>query len=133
MLTFVRLEILAVVLSVFAVGSAAVAAWFSVASLRTAQRSVPEEMVKHIGALRVEVAACSGHMDEYAAKIVGWRAHMEAVLEDVENVLESVERKRRSTAASASKIDRQQAPDDAMSMNMRDLEQLARQRGLMNG
>lgn len=128
----VCMEILALVLSAFAAVTASVAAWFSVASLRTTQRSVPEELVKHIGALRVEVAQCSGNMDEYAAKIIGWRSEMQNVLEQVENVLDSVERKRRATAASASRLDRAQVQaDDPLQMGHAELEQLARSRGLM--
>ncbi len=127
------MDVLATITSMIALVASAVAAWFGLFSLRTAQRSVPEEMVKHIGALRVETAETSGKMDEYASKIIGWRAELENVLEQVEGVLESVERKRKSTAAAASRVGNSgPAEDDPSRMSIGQLEQLARSRGLMS-
>lgn len=97
--------------------------------LQFAQRSAPEELVKQIGALRVEVAGLTGQIQGVEGRVTSWRVEIENVLESVENVLETVERKRRSTAASASKINA--APNDVSQMDLRGLEQIARSRGLL--
>jgi len=121
------------VLSISGLCGAVVAALYAIAAWRLASRSAPEELVKHVGALRVEVQQCRGEMDEYRARVVSWRAELEAVLESVETVLSQVERKRRSTAASASKIAAQDGNgvDPVLEMDHAQLEKLARERGLM--
>ena len=118
------------VISITGLCGAVLAVVFSLASWRLASRSAPEELIRAVGALRVEVHECRGEMDEYKSRIVSWRAELEAVLESVETVLSQVERKRRSTAASASKLQQQADPADPMQMDHRQLEQLARERGL---
>ena len=130
-LTNVRLDLAITIAAVAGLCTAAVAALYSLAAWRLASRSAPEELVKHVGALRVEVHECRGEMDEYKARIVSWRAELEAVLESVETVLSQVERKRRSTAASASKISGDGTLDqNPMTMDHSQLEKLARERGL---
>jgi len=104
--------------------------WFSIFAARLASRSAPDELVRNVGALRVEVATLRGEMEEHRARLISWRSEVEAVLESVENVLESVERKRRSTAASASKL----KPPEEQPTDYTDryqLEQLARNKGLI--
>jgi len=130
-LTNVRLDIATLITAAIGLCTAAVAALYSLAAWRLASRSAPDELVRHVGALRVEVKECRGEMDEYKARVVSWRAELEAVLESVETVLSQVERKRRSTAASASKIAQADGPDqNVMTMDHNELEKLARERGL---
>jgi len=99
--------------------------------MQFAERSAPEQLVKQVGALRVEVASLEGSIQAIEQRVTSWRVEIENVLESVENVLETVERKRRSTAAAASKIGANGPQNDPTQMTMHELEMLARGRGLL--
>ena len=98
-------------------------------TLQMASRSAPEQLVREVGQLRAEAAGVRGEVQEIQARLTSWRIEIENVLESVEGTLELVERKRRSTAASASKIDNGAGQVDQMDTYQ--LEQLARGKGLL--
>jgi len=120
------------ILSISGLVVAAAAGLLSSATWRLAARSAPDQLVRQVGALRVEVKECRDEMHEYRARVVSWRAELEAVLESVETVLSQIERKRRSTTAAAAKLDQNNGPQggDPMTMDHAQLEKLARERGL---
>jgi len=118
---------------VFSSVGALAALVIAVISLRRARRAtaLPDQVLEMVNSFAAE-------MEGYRSKVVTWRTEIDNVLLNVETVLDSVEKKRRSTAASETRQKNPPAPPesevpvaDPMHMSRYELEILARQRGLI--
>ena len=114
---------LALALIALAVGLIALTVSCRAAFLAT--RSAPENLRLVVASLTAEVRELASISEGRDGKMVAWRAEIEGVMDGVEATLESTERKRRQTAASASRLGRNgdQAPPN--------WEAIARERGLL--
>jgi len=129
--------------SLAACALSAIAVGLSWRSASRAARSAPNLLLSEQKVIRDHVQALSrdldafkveagGTLDSHRTKMLAWREDIEAVLESVEDALERTERKRRSTAASASRIERANGAGD-QAPDMTDLDQIkavARARGI---
>lgn len=71
------------------------------ASEQAVVRKHVEGMTRDLESFKLEI---TGTLDGYRSKMLSWREDIEGVLESVEDALQRTERKRRSTAASASRM-----------------------------
>lgn len=111
-----------------ALGALALAVSWRVAVLSAA--SAPNALLSVVTELGVQVRELAANSEGRDGKMLAWRAEMEGIFEAVEGALDSVEKKRRQAAASASRADRAnggvQSPTDPIQ-----LAQMARDRGLL--
>lgn len=111
-----------------ALGALALAVSWRVAVLSAA--SAPNALLSVVTELGVQVRELAANSEGRDGKMLAWRAEMEGIFEAVEGALDSVEKKRRQAAASASRADRAnggvQSPTDHIQ-----LAQMARDRGLL--
>jgi len=113
-----------------------VAIALSVGALFMASRATPQSLLKHIQNLQEHVGVLSGEMEAHAIRVASWKTELESLLEANEGVLDSVERKRRSIAASLSKMTPAQPaeqPVDVQNLDLQALEVYARNRGMLGG
>lgn len=68
------------------------------------RRSAPNQIMSALQELSERVIAAEDNLRSHDARAMQWRTEMDGLIESAEDVLDRVERKRRSTAASASKI-----------------------------
>lgn len=94
------------IVSFLAGATSLIALLVAAAAWRAAQSSSPAQLVRQMQLLADRVAEFADRDEGRDSKLLAWRADMEAVLEQVENLVETTERKRRQTAAAASKLDR---------------------------
>ncbi len=71
------------------------------ASEQKVVRTHVEALTRDLADFKVEI---QGTLDGHRTKLIAWREDIEALLDAVEDTLDRTERKRRSAAASASKI-----------------------------
>jgi len=112
----------------------------SVGALFNSLRATPQSLLKHITNLQEHVGVLSGEMDAHSIRVASWKTELETLLEANEGVLDSVERKRRSIAASVSKLPQlpgqngePPATPNVSDMTVRELEHYARSRGMLGG
>jgi len=67
--------------------------------------SLPVQLLANQKAAAGQLAEVLDRQESHSVKMVTWREDLEALLESVEGTLASVEKKRKSIAASASKLD----------------------------
>lgn len=115
------------------IGSIVLALVALLASARTyalARASVPNQVVLALRGLEERVVAAETNLEGHDRRALEWRTEMDGILEAAETVLDRVERKRRVTAAHASKLKQHEAqgpaPDSDAELHMR-----ARAQGLM--
>ena len=72
--------------------------------LLAVRRSLPQEILNRCAEVEAQCVAVLDAQERAAARMVTWREDVEGLFEAVESTLNRVERKRRSAAASASKI-----------------------------
>lgn len=106
----------------------------SALAFRLARRSSPERLRVDIAALREAIITCEIRCETSESRIAQHATQNAAVLEELEGVLQSVEKKRRQTTAAASKIDQATAvpaevPVNVEELSRHDLRLLARSRG----
>lgn len=92
------------VLSSLAVVLAGVACFYAYQAAAYARTSTPKRIVDGLEELRARVVRSEEIVALHETRSVQWRAQMDGVLEAVEDALERVDRKRRSTAAAAAKL-----------------------------
>lgn len=101
------------------------------------QRSTPSKMLHRIANLNEVVEFLTAEMEKHAIRITGWKGEMETVLDNVDNVLGQVERKRKSIAATESRMNggnavpAQAAEVNPQTLNAQELERYARARGML--
>jgi len=126
-------ELFALILAALAFAGSAAALYYSVWAARMSALSAPAELNRHMGAVRVEFKQVSERVADQDSKMLNWRVELEGLMEAVETILDSVESKRRSTAANVSRINRNEATavEDVNQMDHAALEARARAQGLM--
>ncbi len=85
---------------------AVLAACVAFVCFRAVSRSLPVQIVRDQAETRRQLQAVHDTQESHLAKLVTWREDMEGIFEAVESTLDRVETKRRSAAASASRIAR---------------------------
>lgn len=124
-------------LAITITGAGAALAALVVASLswRVCNRSIATQIVRQLNEMREAVTLFGDDMEKQSIRVTGWKTELEAVLESVETVLSQVERKRRSTAASESRMNppevTEPAIQDVSQLSISQLEARARQSGMM--
>jgi len=83
---------------------ALLAAGVSYVCYRAVSRSLPIQIGRDQAAIRATLQEVLDTQERHLAKLVTWREDMEGLLEAVESTLDRVETKRRSAAASASRV-----------------------------
>jgi len=94
------------VIEILSAAAAVVAAALSYVCFRAVSRSLPVQIIRDQSETRAQVQAVHDTQESHLAKLVTWREDMEGIFEAVESTLDRVETKRRSAAASASRIAR---------------------------
>lgn len=90
--------------------------------------SGPASLRKLVDTLGLEIASVVRRIDTVEAGFIAHRAEISGIAEAIEGTLESVERKRRQTAAAASRINGGRLPDNAAAPSRDEIVTAARQR-----
>lgn len=93
-------------LAVLALLSSIAAALVAGAAWKAALASAPAQLSRAVSEMRQSVEQYALADEGRDVRMVAWRAELEAVLETVENLVETTERKRRQTAAAASRLEK---------------------------
>ncbi len=113
-----------------------VALSLAASAFRLARASAPNHMLLQIKALHEAVQTCEIRCETSESRIQQYAAENAALRESIEGVLTSVEKKRRQTAASESRLNREepevQQPLQVEAMSRAELKIVARQRGLLS-
>jgi len=116
----------------------AVALVLAGASYRLARASAPTELLARVAALSESLKTYEIRCETSESRVQGYAAANSAMLEDIDGMLISVEKKRRQAAASDSRArlkaeqEEPEAPPDIQTMSRADLRSVARQRGLLS-
>jgi hypothetical protein len=117
------------ILPLLAVVLAGVASAFAYQATAYTRQSVPKRIVDGVEDLKRRVLAAEEIVALHETRSIQWRQQMDGILEAVEDALERVERKRRSTAAAASKIKAQNGGEAPQSLEA-EIARRAREQGL---
>jgi hypothetical protein len=117
------LLILAIVTAVVALGAAGRA-------IAISRASVPTQVIRALDTIRDRIDAAEANLAAHDARALQWRTEMEGLIEAAETVLDRVERKRRSAAAAAAKINAAQGDGPAAGSDA-DIWAKAREQGLL--
>ena len=105
-------------------------------SLYHSSRSTPSKMIHRVNNLNEAVEFVTAEMEKHSIRVSGWKGELETDLDNVETVLSQVERKRKSIAASESRMNGTPvaAPVEVnpAQLTSQELERYARARGLMS-
>jgi len=111
---------------------------FSALAWWHSQRSFASSIHRQFKAFRIDHLEFRGEMEDQASRMHQHKVDMTALYESVDQVLGSIEKKRRSTAAneskSAARLEQQPVVEehkDVQSMGRLELERLARSRNMM--
>jgi len=104
---------------------------FGVGGVLLYRRSAPATLERRQKRVESTCVELGGQLDEISAQRAAWKAQGEALTTEVETYFDRIERKRASTAASASKISAGSAPVNVNSLPRE--QQLAWARGRLGG
>jgi hypothetical protein len=90
--------------SVFALVLSLLAAGCAVYCVKLVREGLPQNLMSGLKNTQGSLDLVHQAIDGQNGRLTAWRQEMEALYESVETTLEAVEKKRRSTAASASRI-----------------------------
>ncbi len=102
---------MSILLTLSLIASAA-ALLVAVGAVALVRRSLPNELIQGQADLTTRVLAAEANLEGHGSRLLAWREEIEAVLDAVDTTLERTERKRRSIAASAAKLNGGQAAAD---------------------
>ena len=115
-------------LSISALVVSAIALGLCVQACRVVARGAPEALRAYVDQLSESVRRVEAIAEAHDGKLVEWRTEMQGLYESVEGMLDSVETKRRRTAAAASRMNGAQ---EQQPTSRADWDQVARNRGLL--
>lgn len=115
-----------------ALGLACCALAVSLRAAVLAARSAPSALLAEVKDLAEVVRRVESDAERWSGKVTAWRTELEGLAEAVENMLDSVETKRRRIAATESKAAKREQQQQAdPSSDLIALANRARQQGLM--
>jgi len=107
-------------------------------AFRLARASAPEALRTRVAALTESIKTYEIRCETSESRVQGYAAQNAAMLEDIDGILISVEKKRRQTAASESRANLKAEhevvpePPNVQAMSRPELLAMARQRGLLS-
>jgi len=114
--------------AVFALVLSLLAAGCAVYCVKLVRESIPQALMKGLKNTQDSLDLTQQAIDGQNGRLTAWRQEMEALYESVETTLEAVEKKRRSTAASASRIAAANGQEESGD-DLESLRRMARQQG----